>query len=402
MLYKYQAKKITGEETNGTMEASSKTELAGKLREQGYIPTLVEEKNKKSRSAIFLSRFGVVSVADKIMFTKNLSVMLSAGLPLTRALEILSRQTNNKFFSRTIISLMNDVQKGNFLSSAMKNFSKTFPKIFIAMVKTGEESGQLSESLGLAGLQLEKDYTLMRKVKGAMMYPAIILAAMVLIGVFMFIYVVPTLVSTFKELNIGLPLSTRAIIFVSDSITKHTYLFIFFFLAVIFTAGWFLRTEKGKIFLGNVFLKTPLISPIVKKINSARTSRTLAALISSGVNVMEALVVTRDVLQNNKYKEVLTKAMGDVQKGVPISNSFKEATKIYPVLLGEMMAVGEETGKIAEMLEKIAVFYEEEVAEATKNMATVIEPILMIFIGAAVGFFALSMIKPMYSMMNGI
>src|SRR3989338_2564835 len=231
MLYKYQAKKITGEETSGTMEASSKTDLAVKLREQGYIPTLVEEKNEKSRAAIFLSRFGVVSVADKIMFTKNLSVMLSAGLPLTRALEILSPQTNNKFFSRTIISLMNDVQKGNFLSSAMKNFSKTFPKIFIAMVKTGEESGQLSESLSLAGLQLEKDYTLMRKVKGAMMYPAIILAAMVLIAVFMFIYVVPTLVSTFKELNIGLPLSTRAIIFVSDSITKHTYLFIFFFFA---------------------------------------------------------------------------------------------------------------------------------------------------------------------------
>ena len=384
------------------MEASSKTELAGKLREQGYIPTLVEEKNKKSRSAIFLSRFGVVSVADKIMFTKNLSVMLSAGLPLTRALEILSRQTNNKFFSRTIISLMNDVQKGNFLSSAMKKFSKTFPKIFIAMVKTGEESGQLSESLGLAGLQLEKDYTLMRKVKGAMMYPAIILAAMVLIGVFMFIYVVPTLVATFKDLNVDLPLSTKIIIFISDLAVKHTYLLIIFFLAVVFSAGWFLRTEKGKIFLGNVFLKTPLISPIVKKINSARTSRTLAALISSGVNVMEALVVTRDVLQNNKYKEVLTKAMGDVQKGVPISNSFKEATKIYPVLLGEMMAVGEETGKTAEMLEKIAIFYEEEVAEATKNMATVIEPILMIFIGAAVGFFALSMIKPMYSMMNGI
>ena len=402
MLYKYQAKKITGEETSGTMEASSKTDLAGKLREQGYIPTLVEEKNKKSRAASFFSRFGIVSAADKIMFAKNLGVMLSAGLPLTRALEILSRQTNNRFFSRTIIYLMHDVQKGDFLSSAMKKFPKTFPNIFIAMVKTGEESGQLSESLGLAGLQLEKDYTLMKKVQGAMAYPAIILIAMVLIGVFMFIYVVPTLVATFKDLNVDLPLSTKIIIFISDLAVKHTYLLIIFFLAVVFSAGWFLRTEKGKIFLGNVFLKTPMISPIVKKINSARTSRTLATLISSGVNVVEALTVTRDVLQNNKYKEVLTRAIGDVQKGVPISNSFKEATKIYPVLLGEMMAVGEETGKTAEMLEKIAIFYEEEVAEATKNMATVIEPILMIFIGAAVGFFALSMIKPMYSMMNGI
>ncbi len=402
MLYKYQAKKITGEETSGTMEASSKTDLAVKLREQGYIPTLVEEKNEKSRAVRFLSGFGIVSAADKIMFAKNLSVMLSAGLPLTRALEILSRQTNNRFFSRTIISLMNDIQKGDFLSSAMKKFPKTFPRIFVAMVKTGEESGQLSESLSLAGLQLEKDYTLMKKVKGAMAYPAIILIAMVLIGVFMFIYVVPTLVATFKELNVDLPLSTKVIIFISDSIVKHTYFFLFFLLAVVFSAGWFLRTEKGKIFLGNVFLKTPVISPIVKKINSARTSRTLATLISSGVNVVEALTVTRDMFQNNKYKEVLTRAISDVQKGVPISNSFKNAVKIYPVLLGEMMAVGEETGKISEMLEKIAVFYEEEVADATKNMATVIEPILMIFIGAAVGFFALSMIKPMYSMMNGI
>ena len=402
MLYKYQAKKITGEETSGTMEASNKTDLAVKIREQGYIPTLIQEKNDKSKMSLIFSKFGIVSSADKIMFAKNLGVMISAGLPITRALEILSRQTNNKYFSRTIIFLMNDARKGDSLSAAMKRFPKIFSKLFVAMVKTGEESGQLSESLNLAGLQLEKDYALMRKVKGAMMYPAIILAAMILIGIFMFVYVVPTLVYTFKELNVDLPLSTQAIIFISDSITKHTYLFITFLLAVIFSAIWFLRTEKGKIFLGNVFLKTPMISPVVKKINSARTSRTLASLISSGVNVVEALTITRDVLQNNKYKKVLTRAIDDVQKGVPISNSFKEAGKIYPVLLGEMMAVGEETGKISEMLEKIAVFYEEEVAESTKNMATVIEPILMIFIGAAVGFFALSMIKPMYSMMNGI
>ena len=221
-----------------------------------------------------------------------------------------------------------------------------------------------------------------------MMYPAIILAAMVLIAVFMFIYVVPTLVATFKELNVDLPLSTQAIIFISDSITKHTYLFIIFSSRYFFRRLVFKNGKRENI-SWQCFLKTPLISPIVKKINSARTSRTLASLISSGVNVMEALAITRDVLQNNKYKEVLTRAIDDVQKGVPVSNSFKNAVKIYPVLLGEMLAVGEETGKMSEMLERLAVFYEEEVAEATKNMATVIEPILMIFIGAAVGFFRL-------------
>lgn len=145
-----------------------------------------------------------------------------------------------------------------------------------------------------------------------------------------------------------------------------------------------------------------MIAPVVKKVNSARTSRTLASLISSGVNVIEALTITREVLQNKKYKEVLTKAIDDVQKGAPVSLSFKGVPNLYPVLMGEMIAVGEETGKIAEMLERLAAFYEEEVAEATKNMTTIIEPILMIFIGAAVGFFALSMIRPMYSMMNGI
>ena len=253
MLYKYQAKKITGEETSGTMEASSKTDLAAKLRERGYIPTLVKEKNETTRSASFLSSFGIVSGADKIMFAKNLGVMLSAGLPITRALEILSRQTSNKYFSRTIISLMNDARKGDSLSEAMKKFPKIFSKLFVAMVKTGEESGQLSESLNLAGMQIEKDYLLIRKVKGAMMYPAIILAAMVLIAVFMFIYVVPTLVATFKELNVDLPLSTQAIIFVSDSITKHTYLFIIFFLAVVFPLAGFCGPKKGKYFWAMFF-----------------------------------------------------------------------------------------------------------------------------------------------------
>ena len=402
MLYQYKAKKITGEEISGTMEAADKIALARNLRDQGFVPTLISEKEYGSKTFSFLSKLGFVSGSDKIMFAKNLGVMISAGLPITRALEILSRQTNNKAFSRTIVSLMNDTKKGDSLSDAMKKFPKIFSKLFIAMVKTGEESGKLSESLQLAGLQIEKDYTLMKKVKGAMMYPSIILVAMVLIGIFMFIYVVPTLVSTFKELNMNLPFSTKIIIFISDSITKHTLLFVFSFLTVIVLAVWFLRTEKGKILIGNIFLKVPLISPIVKKINSARTSRTLASLISSGVNVVDALSITRDVLQNKKYKEVLTTAISDVQKGVPVSSSFKSATKLYPVLLGEMIAVGEETGKISEMLERLAIFYEEEVAEATKSMSTVIEPILMIFIGGAVGFFALSMIKPMYSMMNGI
>lgn len=402
MLFEYKAKKMTGEETSGTMEAAGKNELAHKLREMGFVPILAREKGKERQRDSFLSKIGFISAADKIMFSRNLSVMMAAGLPVTRALEILSRQTANKIFSRAIVALMDEARKGNPLSEAMKSYPKIFSKLFVAMVKTGEESGQLSGALDVAGQQIEKDHSLVKRIRGAMMYPSIIVAAMILIGIFMFIYVVPTLVATFSGLKMKLPLSTRVIIFISDVIAGHFYLFIIGLFAAVFALIWFIRTEIGRMFLSNILLRIPLISSVVKKINSARTSRTLAAMISSGVNIVEALTITRDVLQNGKYKKVLDLAIGDVQKGVPISSAFKNASGLYPVLLGEMIAVGEETGKISEMLGRLADFYEEEVAEATKNLTTIIEPILMIFIGAAVGLFAFSMISPMYSMMNGV
>lgn len=402
MQFYYKAKRLDGGDVSGTMEAKDKLDLAHILHDKGFVPLSIKEKRAGVSFSAMLSNIGYVSVVDKIIFGKNLAVMINAGLPITRSLEILSRQTNNPKFKSVIGQLMEDAKKGVALSEAMKKHPKIFSDLFTAMVKMGEESGKLSDSLKTAGQQLERDHSLVKKVKGAMIYPSIIFLAMGVIGIFMFVYVVPTLVSTFKELNATLPLSTKVIMKISDLATNHIKLFAAVFLSAVSALVWFLKTRKGKIVLGAIFLRMPLISPIAKKLNSARTSRTLSSLIGSGVNVVEALEITRDVLQNYRYKKVLDQAKEDVQKGAPISNAFKNATNLYPVLLGEMIAVGEETGKIGEMLERIASFYEDEVAEATKNITTVIEPLLMIFIGAAVGFFALSMIKPMYSVMNNI
>ena len=403
MQFNYLAKKNDGEEISGTVEAKDRFESAQMLIKQGYTVISVKEK-AETRIFSFSSFLNIrkVSAQDKIMFAKNLSVMIAAGLPIVKSLEILSRQTNNKKFRKIVISLMNSIQKGDFLSEAMKKYPNVFSGLFIAMVKVGEESGKLSESLKIIGEQIEKDHILAKKIKGAMIYPIIILIAMVIIGIFMFIYVVPTLVSTFTELNIELPLSTRIIILISNTLTGHLIASFLILLSAVLSVLWFLRTQRGKNILGGLLLRLPLISPIVKKINSARTSRTLASLIGSGVNILDALSITKDVLQNEHYKQILAQAGKEVQKGMPISKSFKEASRFYPVLLGEMMAVGEETGKMSEMLERLAAFYEQEVADATKDMATVVEPILMMFIGAAVGFFAVSMIKPMYSMMSGL
>jgi len=242
----------------------------------------------------------------------------------------------------------------------------------------------------------------MKKIKGAMFYPAIIMVVMALIGILMLIYVVPTLTAVFTEMNVELPTSTKIILGLSNFFTNHYIMFLLIVLGAAALATVSLRTERGKRMFNIVMLKTPLFSPLVKKINSARTARTLASLIASGVDVVEALSITRDVLQNYKYKEVLEHAKADIQKGTPLSESFKKAENLYPIMVGEMMAVGEETGKLSDMMMRLANFYEDEVSEITKNMSTIIEPILMVIIGAAVGFFALSMIKPMYSVMGSI
>lgn len=386
----------------GEMEAKDRFELARLLRQNGYTMISCKEKDEKTKFSLSFLKFGTVSLADKMIFSRNLGVMISAGLPLTRALDILSRQAKNQRFKKNIIFLMESVQKGNPLSESMKNYPRVFSSLFIAMVKVGEESGQLSESLRLVADQLERDHALTKKVRGALIYPAIIILAMVAIGILMMIYVVPTLVATFEDLNIELPASTKIVIFVSNFLGNHTIFAISGLLLIILMIAWFFRTERGKRLLGNILLHLPIFSPIVKKINSGRTSRTLASLIGSGVNIIDALSITQDVLQNHRYKEVLGNARSDVQKGAPISESFKKASNLYPLLVGEMMAVGEETGKLSEMLNRLAIFYEAEVAEATKDMTTVIEPLLMIIIGLVVGFFAISMLKPMYSMMGTI
>lgn len=402
MTFSYVAKKISGEETRGSMEAKTRFELAKLLKEQGFVLVSYKEKKSGAKFNISIPFLERISIAEKMIFCRNLGVMVGAGLSVTRGLDILGRQTKNQKFKKIIFNLMEKIQKGTAVSEAMKNYPTVFSSLFTAMVKVGEESGQLAESLKLISDQLERDHTLIKKVKGALIYPAVVVTAMILIGILMMIYVVPTLVATFKDLNVELPTSTKVVINISDFLKNHTVLFFSALFGFVIALISLARTETGRRAISTILLKLPIFSNLIKKINAARTSRTLASLISAGVNVVEALSITQNVLQNFQYKKVLEEAKKIVQKGSPISEAFKKAENLYPLLVGEMMAVGEETGKMSDMLLRLATFYEDEVAETTKDMSTIIEPILMIIIGAAVGLFAISMIKPMYSMMDGI
>ncbi len=400
--FHYKIQETTGKYEEGEVVAENKYTLANQMKSEGKTVIVINEVTKKKWGTIEFTFLTRIKLQDKILFTKNLSAMIDAGMPLSRALDILMRQTKNAKFKKILQTIHEEITKGNSLSEALEKFPKIFSPLMISMVRVGEESGNLSESLRVVGVQLSNSYTLRKKVKGAMMYPAIVMAAMFIIGILMFMYVVPTLTATFKDLDTELPKSTQLVIFISDTLAAYPLLVFGLIFGLIIAISMASKTRKGKRFLDIIILRVPVLSKIVKDYNVALTARTLASLLSSGVGVVESLNITQDVLQNSKYKKVLASAVTDVQKGVPLSSSFIENETLYEPLVGGMLEVGEETGQLSKMLGEMAEFYENEVSQATKDLSTIIEPVLMVFIGSAVGFFAVSMITPMYSVMENV
>jgi len=402
--FKYKAVRENGQTYEGLVEAPDRFVVYSQIRKEKGTVVHVEEVRKGPPLSLEVinNLFATVKTSEKIILTRNLAVMIGAGLSLTRALDVMERQTKNIKLKKILHAIAEDIKKGTNFHTALEAHPKVFSKLFTAMVKAGEESGKLSDALTNIGEQMKRSYTLSKRIKGALTYPIIIVIAMVVIGILMLIYVVPTLTQTFEELGAELPTSTQLIISFSNFLVNYT----FTALAIAASIGilfWFwFRTPQGQRVFHFSILHIPIISELVKETNSARTTRTLSSLLSAGVEVVTALSITSEVIQNSYYKEVLEKSQKVIQKGEPISKTFIENENLYPVLVGEMIAVGEETGKLSDMLQDIATFYEEEVDQKTKNLSTIIEPFLMIFIGAAVGFFALAMITPIYSISENI
>lgn len=401
--FKYKVRELSGKEVAGEMEGKDRFSVAADLRAAGKTVVSVEEKGSgfsfdvDSINAMLSS----VKPAELIVFSHNLSAMMKAGLSMSRGLAIQERQTKNPALKKTLKTLIEEVNKGSTLSAGMAKFPKVFSPIFVSMIRAGEESGGLSEALMIIGDQMEKSYLLKKKIKGAMIYPVVVIATLLIIAVLMFIYVVPTLAATFKELNTELPTSTKVIMWISDFLSTNLLVGIIGLGAIIAAFVFTVRTEAGGRGLEFVSFRLPIVGDLVRQSNSALMARTLSSLLSSGVQMLEAITITKDVLQNSYFKEQMTFAEERVQKGATLSSVFVN-NPIFPLLVGDMIEVGEETGKLADMLKNLALFYENEVDEATKNMSTIIEPLLMVFIGGSVGFFAISMISPMYSVMSNV
>ncbi len=403
MKFTYRAKDAKGEVSEGSIDAVDRFVAAKELRDGGKTPlSITEIESKATFSAQFERFFAKVKLHEKIIFIHNLSGMLAAGLPLNRALEVQKKQNKNPMLIEIIDGIMQTVNQGNTLSDGLAKYPKVFPPLVVSMVRAGEESGNLSGTLNDINTNLQKSYDLNRKIKSAMMYPMIIVFAVVLIGVLMLMYVVPTLTEVFKGFGAELPASTRFIIFISDAASQNPVLFLGSIVVLFGGGAVFVKSKKMARTNDNIVLHLPVIGTIAKEVNTARTARTLSSLLNSGVEMTHALMITKEVLQNSYYKDVLDKANAAIQKGSPLSTVFKAEPKLYPVMMGEMIAVGEETGSLTKMLSDIAVYYEAEVDAKTKDLSTIIEPMLMLFIGGAVGFFAISIISPMYGLVDNL
>lgn len=401
-LFLYKAKDQNGRIKGGDLDAKDKDDLERKLGNLGLSVIFSREKkggNKEKGFEIskFLKR---VSVVDKMLFARHLGVMLRAGLPFSRSIGVLSEQTSNAYFIEILQSVQEDIQKGNSLADSLEKYPKVFDNLFVSMIRIGEIGGNLEEVLDILYIQMKKEHELSSRIKGALMYPAVIIFAMFTIGVLMMMFVVPSLLNIFEEMEVELPLTTKIIVFISNSLQNYGIFIFLGFGLLVALFFWLIKTPKGKKAYDYFLLRLPTIKGIVAKVNMARFSRTLSSMIASGIPIVEALKIISDTLGNTFYKESVRDACQYVQKGVELSEVIGRHDTLYHPLMLHMIEVGEETGTLENTLKQVAEFYEGEIEQITSNLSSIIEPILMLVIGAAVGFFAISMLQPMYSIMG--
>lgn len=381
------------------VEAVSRFAVYDEVQKEGAaVIKLTEAGGGLLPSWLFVSFGTGVKHSEVSRLAKNLAAMLGAGLSLARALSVTERQSNNKHLKAIAVGLSESIKKGSSFHEALAAYPKVFSGLFIAMARAGEESGSLAGSLSSVGIQMERSDELVRKIRGAMIYPAIVITAVFIVGILMLIYVVPTLTSTFTQLGVQVPFATRMIVALSNFLVGNILLVMTSLVILVVGGTAFVRSKRGGNIVLAIALHLPVVNELVRETYAARAARTLSSLLASGVPVLEALSITKEVVQASAFARVIDEAEAHVRKGELLSVSFSEHTKLYPILMSDMLSVGEETGNVTEMLKQVAEFYEADVAEKTKDLSTIIEPVLMLIIGAGVGVFAVAMIAPIYSL----
>lgn len=401
MKFSYLAKNSNDEVTKGVIEAPDQENAAEALGKEGLTPISVKTAEDKGVMNYINAKTTFIPSSQKVNLSRQLATLISAGIPITQSMDILAKQTENKKLRRAVLEIGSDIQGGLSLSGAAEKQTFLFKPLHISIMKAGEISGTLDTALERMADEIEKEHELVAKIRGAMIYPGFIFTSMMLVVVFMIAYVIPQLSSIFDQLGGDLPATTKFLMNMSDIIRNYGI-----FIAAALTAGFiFIKRSiknnvKVRLFWHHILIKMPLLGKkLVRKVNMVRFSRTIGTLLASGITALEALESTQNALQNEVYKNEIADAIEKVKDGSSMGEAFKKQ-KHFPNMVSQMLAVGEETGSIDKVMEKVTRFYQQEVDNTIENLSSILQPLIMILIGLMIAFLMISIIVPIYQISN--
>lgn len=396
-VYAYKARDKRGHMIEGMVDAVSEETVAGLLSEKQLAIIEIVKRGAIGLERYNLNIFSRVKQKDLVFFFRQMSVMIDANLPIVKGLKILIKQTANKRLKAIIASVADEVDGGAKLSEAMGNFSDVFGSFYVSIIKSGETSGRLSEVMNYLADQEEKDYELQSKVRGAMIYPAFIVSVLVVVGFLVMTFVLPKITTILRESGVKLPIATRFLIGVSNGLLAWWWEIIILAVVLVVVFMGYIRTANGRRQFDLFKIKMPIFGKIFRSIYLVRICRSFATLLRGGVPMSSALEVVKEVTGNKIYQEILNQTAKEVAEGNSIFESFLLSPYI-PVTVAQMVQVGEETGKLEEVLMKITDFYGREIDNSMRNLSTLIEPVIIVILGIGVAFFALAVILPIWQM----
>jgi len=396
-IYNYTVKDSAGKTVTGTVEAPNPSSAGGILRERNYVVVSLIEKKESGLVERLLGRFRGVTLGEKTVFAIQLSTMISSGLPLTNALEILRVQASSERMRGVLGQMIGDVQGGTSLAKSMAKYPDVFSKVTVSLVEAGEASGKLDVLLSQLAENMEKERDFQSKMSGAMIYPAVIGVAMLGVFLIMMIFVIPRLTALYSDIGAELPLPTKILIGFSNLLLGGWWIL----LALLGAGGYglyrYLHTEKGKYQMAKITFHFPIFGKLSRDSELARFSRTLGLLAGAGIPITKALEIVSAAMGNVLYRDSLLVAEKQVEKGIPLSVPIRADPNFDP-LIAQMIAVGEETGKMDEVLDKVAGFFEAKADQSVKNLSNALEPVILIVLGVMVGGLVLSIITPIYNL----
>lgn len=393
--YKYIAKNHFGESVKGKVEAPNARQAAAELSSRKLLVIDVRPLTEDSLSFVHTALFGI-KFSDVVNFTRQLSTMISAGLPLATSLSILVQQSKSEM-SRLVATILQEIEGGTNFADALAKRPDVFNMIYVQLVRAGEVGGVLDQILDRLAINLEKSKDFKSKTKGAMIYPLIVVVAMIAVAFVMMIFVIPKLTAMYADFGADLPMATQILMGISSFMVTFWWAVLGGIVGgVIFFKRW-TATKLGKKAFDKFLLKIPIMGVLIQKIALTEFARTLALLLSAGISLLQAMEIVTKGVENTVYREALEHATKQIEKGVPLSKAIG-AHEEFPPILFQMMAVGEETGKLDEVLSKLSQYFEEESSQAVKNLTTAIEPLIMIVLGLGVGAMVIAVIMPIYNL----